>query len=120
MPNSIISNLTFGPFESGGSPESKSPKSFRIVSWNTLADQYTHFQQRARTDASWKVFDQNHRHRLLEQVFQHFADLDVDFICIQEGDFKIAREVLVDRNSYTRPLNPLLDMIWTRRYTPPF
>jgi CCR4-NOT transcription complex subunit 6 len=102
-----IPEIRFVPFE--GDDEAPSPKtlrSFRIVSWNTLADQYIGYQHVARPDANRRIFDQVHRHRLLGQVFQHFVDMDVDFICLQEVDFKVARQVLVDRNSYTRLLTP--------------
>lgn len=97
-------DVGFVPFE--GTSSSKLPGSFRIVSWNTLADQYIRYQSDARPGADWEVFGEDHRHRLLGQVFQHFVDLDVDFICLQEVDFKIARQILVDRNSYTRLLTP--------------
>lgn len=90
----------------GTSPAPKPPNNFRMVSWNALANQYIHYLESKRPNASHKVFNQFYRDRLLEQTFQHFVDIDVDFVCLQEVDFKIARETLVDNNSYTRLLTP--------------
>lgn len=83
-----------------------SPDTFRLVSWNTLADQYTHYHETERPNVDREVFTQYRRHKLLGRTFQHFVDIDVDFICLQEVDFKIARETLVDTNAYTRLLTP--------------
>jgi len=92
----------------GENSEATVPKlqgSFRIVSWNTLADQYCHYQMRERPNDQ-KVFDKHRRHRLLGKVFRHFVKINADFICLQEVDFKIARQTLVDAKSYTRLLTP--------------
>lgn len=100
-------DINFVPVTSdNGAPAQKPPRSFRIVSWNTLADQYMRFHSDARSDVDWSVFRECSRHPLLGEVLQHFVDIDVDFICLQEVDFKIARQVLVLQNSYTRLLTP--------------
>lgn len=81
-------------------------ESFRIVSWNTLANKYTHSHKTARPFVNQKVFNQRHRHNLLAKTFQKFVDIKIDFVCLQEVDFKEARQILVDKNSYTRLLTP--------------
>lgn len=97
-------SIDFIPFK--GEVTKIPSNSLRIVSWNTLADQYIHYQQSSRPHTDWKAFDKNNRHPLLGKVFQRFVDLNVDFVCLQEVDFKIARQTLVDRNAYTRLLTP--------------
>ena len=79
---------------------------FKIVSWNTLADEYIHYHTKARPNADPKIFDRFRRYQLLGSTFQHFVDINIDFICLQEVDFKIARENLVLTNGYTRLLTP--------------
>ena len=104
-------NSDFGfvaPGEAGVTPitTTKEPNNCRIVSWNTLANQYIHQHREKRPNANGRIFCQEFRHALLQQSFQHFVDIDVDFLCLQEVDYMIARQTLVDRNSYTRLLTP--------------
>ena len=109
MSKKYLRNLKFGSLNGDGEDggDTGDQVSFRVVSWNSLADQYIGYQQNDRPQVDWGVFDPSHRHRLLGKAFQRFVDLDIDFIiCLQEVDFSIAREVLVDRNSYTRLLTP--------------
>jgi len=108
-PLRINSDLHFvAPSEAGVTPitTTKEPNNCRIVSWNTLADQYIGYHLSDRPNANRRIFCQEFRHALLQQFFQHFVDIDVDFLCLQEVDFKIARQQLVDINSYTRLLTP--------------
>ena len=101
-----VNALRFVPLEGDGAAIAKSRNSVRVVSFNALADQYLHYQESSRPNSSSAVFDQRRRHWLLGQVFQRFVDEGVDFICLQEIDFKIARQVLADNNGYTRLLTP--------------
>ena len=108
-PLRIKSDLRFvAPGEACATPitTTKEPNNCRIVSWNTLADQYIRYHLSDRPNADTNIFSQEFRHALLQQFFQHFVEIDVDFLCLQEVDFKIARQQLVDRNSYTRLLTP--------------
>mmetsp|Transcript_7337 Transcript_7337/g.9491 ORF Transcript_7337/g.9491 Transcript_7337/m.9491 type:complete len:197 (+) Transcript_7337:285-875(+) len=84
----------------------KEPNNCRIVSWNTLADRYIHYHRTERPYTERRIFSKKIRHALLQQSFQYFVGIDVDFMCLQEVDFKVARRTLVDRNSYTRLLTP--------------
>jgi len=101
-----MSELSFVSFGGDGKQEQKAPNSVRVVAWNTLADQYIRYQKEKRPAEDWRIFDQCHRHRRLGKILQKLVDIDVDFICLQEVDFSIARETLVDSNFYTRLLNP--------------
>ncbi|EJK60731.1 hypothetical protein THAOC_18864 [Thalassiosira oceanica] len=101
-----VDALRFVSLGGGDAAMTKSRNSVRVVSFNALADQYLHYQERSRPNSSWAVFDKKRRHWLLGQVFQRFVDEGVDFICLQEIDFKIARQVLADNNGYTRLLTP--------------
>lgn len=102
--NPISTSSTDDVDDTTRTPKLNEHQPVRVVSWNTLADQYRRYQQSQRPFADRIIFDKEYRHPLLGECFQKFVSLDVDFICLQEVDFKIARLALQD--THTRLLTP--------------
>lgn len=92
-------HLQFQPVNAVASSSFNSEK-VRIVSWDILANQYS----RGQRNRPYHVLAESYRNPLWRKVLRRFMDLEVDFICLQEVDVKVALQTL--KESYTRLLTP--------------
>lgn len=94
-------HLQFVPIDNVPSTSSSpSTDNVRIVSWNILANQYTRYQK----NVPIHVLSEHYRIPLWRNVLQRFMSMNLDFICLQEVDVKVALQTL--KPSYTRLLTP--------------